>query len=200
MRKYSLEFLEKIRAIAQMGLNYTKDHYDTERYEQLLRLCSRQYSDISGLPVDTVIERFRKEIGYITPKVGVNAAVFSNEGRILLVKRTDDRCWCLPCGWADVNETPQESIRREVREETGLNVTVTGLIDIFTRKPGMYGEPHTSYHLMYHCTRNGGAIKTSSETLEVGFFDHRKITRWHRDHKKRARRAYDFWLKNIMHI
>jgi len=47
--------------------------------------------------------------------------------------------WAIPGGWAEIGESAQESVRREIYEETGLNVEVKGIIDIFTRLPGEYG-------------------------------------------------------------
>jgi ADP-ribose pyrophosphatase YjhB (NUDIX family) len=195
--KNILLILEEMRAIAQMGLNYTKDPYDRERYERLLKLATIGYSKIYKVPEKRIIEQFRKEIGYVTPKIGVDAAIFAKNGHILLVKRTDDEHWCLPCGWAEVNETPQEAIRREVREETGLRIRVKALIDVVARMPGKYGQPHTSYHIIYYCIPVGGRLSTSSETLEAGYFDYHRITKWHRDHKARAKRAHRYWIDNI---
>jgi hypothetical protein len=86
----SLEFFEELRSIAQLGLNYTKDPFDRERYQRLLELVVEKYSVLSNLPAEEVASRFRSDLGHITPKVGVDAAVFSEDGRMLLVKRTDD--------------------------------------------------------------------------------------------------------------
>jgi hypothetical protein len=63
--------------------------------------------------------------------------------------------------------------------------------------PGEYGQPHTSYHIIYYCIPIGGKLTTSSETLEAGYYDYRKIKKWHRDHMARARRAHRYWIENI---
>ena len=192
-----IEFLEELRSIAQLGLNYTKDPYDCERYERLLELKSIEYSKLTEIPMNQITEQFKKELGHITPKVGVDASIFSDNGHILLMKRSDDKLWCLPCGWAELGETPQEAIKREILEETCLKVEVGKLIDIFTRLPGEFGQPHTAYFLSYHCIAIGGTVAPTSEALELGFYDHTKCTAWHRDHQKRAERAYQFWLHKI---
>ena len=54
-------------------------------------------------------------------------------------KRADDKLWGIPGGWAETGESPQQSIKREIYEETGLNVEVKEIIDIFTRIPGDFG-------------------------------------------------------------
>lgn len=104
------ELLEEIRSIAQLGLNYTRDVYDRERYERLLVIACGEYGSVSGLAPGIISEPFRSELGYITPKVGVSAAIFNESGEILLVRRTDDQSWCLPCGWAEVRETPPRAL------------------------------------------------------------------------------------------
>lgn len=190
----TLALLDEIRAIAQLGLNYSQDPYDRERYERLLRLAGREYTALTDLPDEEVQQRLREELGYITPKVGCAAAIFNAQGQALLVKRSDNGKYGLPAGFAEVNQTPQENLRREVREETGLEVEVGSLIDIFCVLPGEYHQPHTLYALLFSCTVTGGQLTPSHETPEVGFYDPATITDWHFDHGKRVAAAYQHWL------
>jgi len=68
-----------------------------------------------------------------TPKVDVRGAVIEG-GRILLVRENaDSRRWAIPGGWADVNQSPSESVIREVREESGLEVIVRKLAAVYDR-------------------------------------------------------------------
>ena len=189
-------FLEELRAIALLGLNYTKDPYDRERYERLLELAAVEYGSLARLSADEVLNRFRAELGHITPKVGVDAAIYDDDGRLLLIRRTDDDCWCLPCGWAEVGESPQEAIAREVFEETGLRIRVESLVDLFTRFPGTYG-PHTGYFLVFHCVVVGGTLTESPEASDAGYFLPDEVTGWHRDHQVRAERARRYWLETL---
>jgi 8-oxo-dGTP pyrophosphatase MutT (NUDIX family) len=53
-------------------------------------------------------------------------------GRILLIKRRDNKLWALPGGGHDVGETIEQTAVREVKEETGLGVEVTALTGIYT--------------------------------------------------------------------
>ncbi|MBD2536296.1 NUDIX hydrolase N-terminal domain-containing protein [Nostoc flagelliforme FACHB-838] len=188
-----IELLEELRAIAQLGLNYSKDVYDRERYERLLALASAQYSALCSLPSSEVEKRFRTELGYITPKVGVSAAILNDQGQLLLVQRTDDSTWCLPCGWAEVRETPQQSIVREVLEETGLLVEVGSLIRLGWRMPGDFGQPHTTYHLQFYCTVVGGTLLELHETTKIGYYYIWSINRWHLDHQVEAEAAHQYW-------
>jgi len=181
MDKQLLTILDEIRAIAQLGLNYTKDSYDKERYEKLLAIACREYGSASELDDEFVKQLLKKELGYITPKVGVNGIVVKND-MVLLEKRYDDDTWGIPGGWAEVGESPQESLIREFWEETGLNIEVNGLVDVFTRRPGDHGFPHSSIHLLFYCSVKGGELKKSFESRELGFYDYKTIMNWHRDH------------------
>ena len=191
-----LALLDEIRAIGQLGLNYSEDPFDRERYERLLRLASKEYAAISGLPESEVDAFFRRELGYITPKTGCNAAIFNPQGHVLLVKRSDNGLWCLPGGFAEVNMSPQENCRREVWEETGLEVEVGDLVDVFYTLPGQYGLPNTVYILVYLCSVTGGTLTPSHETPMVGFYDHTTVTNWHTNHFDRVERAYRYWIKH----
>ena len=177
-----LSFLEELRRIAQWGLGYTRDPYDIERYERLLELASHRYSELSGVDATVIRERFQSEIGgNVTPKVGLDAAIFDDAGKLLLIRRSDDQCMALPGGWAELGETPEAGIAREVIEETGLTVDVRDLIGHYTRLPGKFGDPHTSYHLIFHCIVTDGVPTLTDEAIEVGYYDPATISDWHRD-------------------
>ncbi|GAA1639642.1 hypothetical protein GCM10009679_50810 [Saccharothrix algeriensis] len=60
-------------------------------------------------------------------------AVLADEyGRVLLQRRTDSGNWALPGGTMEVGETLERCVVREVREETGLDIEITGLVGIYT--------------------------------------------------------------------
>ena len=192
-----LEFIEELRSIAQLGLNYTKDPFDKERFQRLLELTSLRYSELSNIPIDNIIKRFQNELGHVTPKVGVDAAIFNKDGKIFLTKRNDDHLWCLPCGWTELNESPQESLKRELLEEVNLKAEIKSIIEIFTRLPGTYGQPHTSYHVLYYCIALDNNLKTTEEVSEYGYFDHTQNLMWHKDHEIRAKLAHEYWNNTI---
>lgn len=189
-----LKLLEGIRGIAQNGLNYSKNEYDIQRYTQLLNLCCHEYSNILPLQSDELEKIFLKEIGHTTPKVGVNAAVIQ-EGKLLIAKRKDDGCWELPGGWAELGETPQQTIERELLEETEFIVKARKVIDVVSRLPGEFNQPFTSYHILYHCEFIGGVFKASNETSEINFINNGELDKveWHRDHKILANRVFE-WI------
>ncbi len=66
----------------------------------------------------------------VTPSVFV--AVREEQGRLLLVRRCDSGAWELPGGCVDVGESALRTAIREVAEETGLRIRITGLVGLFT--------------------------------------------------------------------
>jgi ADP-ribose pyrophosphatase YjhB (NUDIX family) len=189
-----LPLLDELQTIARNGLSFTTNPYDRERFERLLTLATKYYGGILDLPPDDVRQRLVRELGYITPKVGAEAAVFDGEGRILLVRRSDDGLWCLPCGWVEPNESPEEAAAREAREETGLEVRPRDLVGVFTRKPEMGFGPHTAVAVVYLCDAMGGAPEPRShEVLEVRYWRIEEVPAWHELHRRYAEAAHAAW-------
>ena len=188
-----LPLLDELQTIASNGLNYATNPYDRERYERLMELASVYYGQALELPPPEVRERLRKELGYITPKVGAEAAILDSEGRILLVRRSDDGRWCLPCGWVEPNESPAEAAVRETREETGLVVRPTSLVDVFTRKPAHGFGPHSAIAVVYLCEVVDGAIRPSHEVTEVRYRPIGEVDDWHELHHGYAQAAHAAW-------
>ncbi len=92
---------------------------------------------------------FTKETGYATPKVDVRGAVFQ-DNKILLVKERSDGCWTLPGGWADIGESPSESVVKEILEESGYHARATKLIAVYDRnKQGHPPHPNYIYKLFW---------------------------------------------------
>ena len=185
--------LDGIQTIARNGLHYTSSAYDRERYEQLLTLVTRSYGELLAVPACEVRERFLREMGTITPKVGADAAIFNVQGEILLMERADGSGWCLPCGWVDPYERPADAAVREVREETGLEVEVTGLVGVFTRLPSASNGPHTMIAIVHLCQPVGGELTLSHEGLALRYWPVDEVQDWHANHKKYARAAYEMW-------
>src|SRR3954471_2247619 len=112
-----------MRAIAQTGLHYSTDPYDPGRCTRLLELATRGCATALDLPEAEVRARLARDLGYVSTKVGADAAIFDDDGRILLVHRSDDLRWGLIAGWVDPGESPSDTVVREVKEEVDLTVT-----------------------------------------------------------------------------
>ena len=188
-----LDLLEEITAIAQLGLNYSKDPYDRGRYSRLLELAAGEYADFTDFSTDSIRQRFTRELGYITPKIGVQGALFNTEGKILLEQRVDDSLWGLPAGWVEAGERPEIAITREFREETGFIIEPIAILGFNSRLPGDFGQPHTSVHILYLCKCLGGQLQISHESLQMTWHDPSTIKDWHMDHGLQAEKAMQFW-------
>jgi ADP-ribose pyrophosphatase YjhB (NUDIX family) len=166
-----LTIAKRINAIAQTGLAFTKDKYDTERYSELLDLSIKILNNITEIDSKRLEFIFNREIGYQTPKLGVRAVVFRDD-KLLLVKERMDNKWCVPGGYADTGLTPSEIIVKEVKEESGFDVKPTrilGLIDYNKHQSRPF--PFDLYNLFMECEIIGGKASAGIETLEVDFFD-----------------------------
>ena len=189
-----LPLLDELQTIARNGLNFTTNPYDRERFERLLALVTKYYGQALDLPPAEVRQRLIGELGYITPKVGAEAAIFDHEGRILLARRADDGLWCLPCGWVEPNESPEEAAVRETREETGLEVQPRQLVGVFTRKPNTGHGPHAAVAVVYLCEVVAGAPQPwSHEVSEVRYCWINEVLGWHELHQQYAEAAYAAW-------
>lgn len=185
--------LDSIQTIARNGLRYPTSEFDRERYERLLSLATKTYSELLSIPEELIKERFRDEIGHITPKVGTDAAIFNEDGEILLMERSDGSGWCLPCGFVEPNETPAEGIVREVREETGLEIKVNQLVGVFTRKPSLAMGVHTTVSIVHLCEVVSGKLKTSHEGHALKYWAIDDMKNWHATHEINARASYKMW-------
>lgn len=162
---------QQVQALAQTGLAFTKDRYDIERYEALREVAAELMS-CRGVPRrKTLTAAFEDQIGYATPKIDTRAIVLRT-GRVLLVREAEDSLWSLPGGWADVGDSPSEAVMREVREETGLQVSVDRLLGVWDRN--LHGHPPYPFHaykLFFLCKEQGGGLRLNRDTLEIDFFD-----------------------------
>jgi ADP-ribose pyrophosphatase YjhB (NUDIX family) len=188
-----LALLEELQSIARTGLNYSTDPYARAHYERLLQLAAEWYGQVLDIPTADVRLRLQGELGSITPKVGADAAVFDDAGRILLVERADDRCWGLPAGWVDPNEAPWNTVRREAREELALDVEPIQLVDVMFRPASTSWGAHAVVSIVYLCRIVGGEIRLSHEVLDARYWEIDRVPTWHKDHRKFAEAARAVW-------
>ena len=165
-----LGLARELQAIAQTGLHYGQDKFDRLRYERIRQLAAEMMAMGSGAEAETIMDLFRQDLGYGTPRVGVRGACF-RDGEILLVRELTDGKWAMPGGWADVNQTANECVTREIREESGFTARVTKLCAVWDRsRHGFPPNPLTIYTMFFLCELTGGAATPSIETSEVAFF------------------------------
>ena len=166
-----LVWAQRLRAIAQTGLAYSRDDYDLDRFQEIGAIAERMLADITDVAPARVRNLYLPERGYPTPKVDVRAGVFRG-GEVLLVQEATDGCWSLPGGWADERESPRQSIEREVQEESGYAVRAVKLAAVKDRSLHPYTPPRLEhiYKLFFVCELEGGAPGVSLETTGARFF------------------------------
>lgn len=181
--------LDEIQTIARNGLEFAENPFDRERYERLSEVATRSYAERLALPDEVVAARFARELGYITPKVGADAAIFDAQERLLVERRSDDGCWGLIAGWVEPGESPAETVVREAREETGLDIAVLRLVDVIARPASVEYGPHAMVAVVYLCEVVGGDPALSHEVTELAYRHIDEVEPWHRNHEQFARRA-----------
>ncbi len=107
-------------------------------------------------------------VHFYDPKVA--AAVFIQQaGQVLLIQRAvepERGKWALPAGYVDAREDPRATAVREVREETGLDVCITGLLDVLhsTQQPG------ASIIIVYGGEVTGGQLQPQDDAAAADWF------------------------------
>ena len=142
---------------------------------------------------DEIKNIFTIEAGYATPKMDVRAFILQDD-QLLLVRERSDGLWTLPGGWADVNESPSESVIRETKEETGYVVAVHKLLALWDKLKHDHPPqwPH-AYKCFFHCEILSGEPTPNLEISEQAFFPVNDLPALstHRVTAKQITRLYD---------
>ncbi|KAA0016072.1 NUDIX hydrolase [Antrihabitans cavernicola] len=101
------------------------------------------------------------------------AVVTDTEDRIVLIRRRDNDLWALPGGGMDLGESIVDTAVREVKEETGLDVEVTGLIGVYTNPHHVMaytdGEVRQQFSLCFTTRLLGGTLLIDSESTDIAW-------------------------------
>jgi ADP-ribose pyrophosphatase YjhB (NUDIX family) len=165
-----LHWAQQLQAVAQTGDAYANNDYDRQRYDQIRTIAAEMIGAGAGAEPSGIVELFKGEGGYATPRMDVRGAVFRDE-RILMVQERSDGLWTLPGGFADVGDSPSGAVEREVHEESGFKARAIKLAALFDRN--CHPHPPFGYHLwkaFFLCELQGGEACPSIETSAVGFF------------------------------
>ena len=125
---------------------------------------------------DSYLGQLRAVVGnrrLIAP--GARAIIMDSAGRILFVRRSDNGAWVLPAGSMELGESVWDCLCREVREETGLDVTEATLIAIYSAPrfafTNAYGGEHQMLAFVFRVDAWNGAFHiTTHETVDARFF------------------------------
>ena len=110
------------------------------------------------------------------PIVGVGAVIVDERGRVVLIKRGVEPLkghWSLPGGAVELGETLEASIAREVLEETGLDVDVGPVIEVFDRIT-VDDQRRVQYHYVlvdYLCWPVGGELRAGGDVDDAILVD-----------------------------
>jgi 8-oxo-dGTP pyrophosphatase MutT (NUDIX family) len=105
----------------------------------------------------------------------VSALIFDRRGRLLLQQRSDGGQWGLPGGSVEIGESVADAAVREVREETGLTVSVRRLVGVYS-EPKLQVVRYPSGHVWHYvnvcfeCVARSGELTTCDETLALQYF------------------------------
>jgi ADP-ribose pyrophosphatase YjhB (NUDIX family) len=104
---------------------------------------------------------------------GGSALVIDDQGRILMQQRADSGDWSLPGGTMEIGETLADAVIREVKEETGLDIKITGILGIFTDPHHVIayedGEVRQEFNITFTAQAVAGTLMVSDESTGVRF-------------------------------
>jgi 8-oxo-dGTP diphosphatase len=123
-----------------------------------------------------------------TPLLTVDAVILSGEGLVLIRRKNPpyQGCYALPGGFVQVGESTEEAVRREAREETGLEIQLLGLI-------GVYSDPSRDPrgHVVSICylARGRGILRSGSDARSAEVFSLERLPPLAFDHERMVRDA-----------
>ncbi|MEV4927904.1 NUDIX hydrolase [Streptomyces roseoverticillatus] len=100
-----------------------------------------------------------------------SAVVVDDEGRVLVIHKTDNNLWALPGGGHDIGESIAETAIREVREETGIDIEIEHVTGIYSNPDHVMayddGEVRQQFTICFRARPTGGTLRNSRESKDV---------------------------------
>jgi len=134
------------------------------------------------------------------PIVGVGGVVV-HRGRVLLIRRGSEPlkgAWSIPGGLLELGEELAEGVRRELKEETGLDVKPLEVLAVFDR---IFREgPRVRYHYVivdYACQLKGGRLRSASDVLDARWVRREDLPQYHLSERATSvlLQAFEFFRK-----
>ena len=163
-----VKYLQRMIALTDTGLTFTKDPFDRERYEDLRGLLSEMLNQASDLDSEEVAEVLKPTSAYATPLMDVRAWIVEDE-KICLVRGQGENDWALPGGFGEVGYSPTENILKEIEEETGFKAKVERLLAVFdTNRFQLQSKQYAKF--VFECKLLAGQFQENQEIADLQFF------------------------------
>ena len=173
----SKELLERVR-------NLSSSDKRNINYNELVNIINQLSSDevielsnIIGYPVFTRLCMDTLKHKFVLVQDGAAAVIVNDSGQILLQSRADRDMWGLPGGCQELGEKFEDTIIREVKEETNLDIREDDL-ELITVVSGMSrrnqypnGDVVINNTVLYCIKKYSGELRWDSESKELRFFD-----------------------------
>lgn len=126
-----------------------------------------------------------------------NVIVVNDDGKILMIRRTDNGNWAVPGGAMDLGESIVDTAVRETLEETGIQCEITGLVGIYTDPRHVIhytsnDEVRQEFSIVFIGRPTGGELATSDESSEVKWVEPAAIPELQMDRSMRLRILDDY--------
>ena len=132
--------------------------------------------------MDGYIKDLRDKVGKTPLVLNFSAACIVNKsGEILLQKRGDENGfekWGIPGGAWEFGESAEVALKREVKEETGINISIKHLIGVYSLYFSTYsnGDKSQTVVTLFECVpTSGNFLIDGKETLDLKYFDKKKL-------------------------
>lgn len=125
-----------------------------------------------------------KALNFPSPHLTVDGIIL-HKNKIVLIRRRNPpfkNCFALPGGFVDYDETVENAVIREIKEETGLETKIKNLFGVYS-DPGRDPRGHT-VTIVYYLKVVGGKMKPSSDAVSVKLFSLNNLPELAFDHKK----------------
>lgn len=133
--------------------------------------------NLAGYVRMSYIMELRKIVGHRTLLMPCAGAIIGDgNGNILLQQRADDRTWASHGGSVELDESVEDAMIREIKEELGLTVLEYHLLNIYSG-PNQHhkypnGDEVSCIDIVYYCHKFEGEIKLqSAEVLQIKWFN-----------------------------